>query len=236
MVAGQPIRVLPNEPPKTLEPGVSVSASSELTGATVRIAAGFAAGDTLNFAPEAGINGTYDRTNGTLTLSGKAGAAAYQAALRSIAYGPSARGSRTDGGPHQKTISWTVTNGAAVSAPVSTSLFVNQVTCSASVVDNGAALTVTLARQGGDRVSVRASLPMAAQSTPRLTTAGGNYLMFVDGGGAAIARSGPSTVNGLANQRQATFAALSASGQAINATFNLTRLNAAIPEMRSGGC
>jgi hypothetical protein len=236
MVAGQPVRVLPNEPPKTLEPGVSVSASSELTGATVRIAAGFAAGDTLNFAPEAGINGTYDRTNGTLTLSGKAGAAAYQAALRSIAYGPSARGSRTDGGPHQKTISWTVTNGAAVSAPVSTSLFVNQVTCSASVVDNGAALTVTLARQGGDRVSVRASLPMAAQSTPRLTTAGGNYLMFVDGGGAAIARSGPSTVNGLANQRQATFAALSASGQAINATFNLTRLNAAIPEMRSGGC
>ena len=47
---------------------------------------------------------------------------------------------------------------------------------------------------------------LAAQSTPRLTTATGNFLMFVDSGGTAVVRSGPNVVNGLITSGQATFA------------------------------
>ena len=109
-------------------------------------------------------------------------------------------------------------------------------TCSRSVADSSATLTITIAKQGGDRVSVHTTGSLAAQSTPRLTTATGNFLMFVDSGGTAVVRSGPNVVNGLITSGQATFAAVSASGQPINAMFNLAPLNAMIAKMRAAGC
>src|SRR5262249_54524613 len=51
--------------------------SPTLAGATVTISTGFLAGDTLNFTSQNGITGTY--ANGTLTLSGTATVAQYQA-------------------------------------------------------------------------------------------------------------------------------------------------------------
>ena len=58
--------------------------SSMLGGAVVRIAGGFAAGDTLSFTPGSGITGSYDAAQGILTLSGDASLAAYQQVLRSV--------------------------------------------------------------------------------------------------------------------------------------------------------
>jgi VCBS repeat-containing protein len=63
--------------------------STSLSGATVRIATGFAAGQDvleLSGAAPAGITSSYDPATGTLTLTGSAPIASYQAALRDVAY------------------------------------------------------------------------------------------------------------------------------------------------------
>jgi hypothetical protein len=61
--------------------------STQLTGARVDIASGFAGGDQLAFTPAAGITGAYDAATGVLRLTGTASVAAYRAALRSVTFG-----------------------------------------------------------------------------------------------------------------------------------------------------
>jgi hypothetical protein len=61
--------------------------SPTIAGATVWISQDFvAAEDVLSFADQSGISGSYDADTGVLTLTGVASTAAYQAALRSVAY------------------------------------------------------------------------------------------------------------------------------------------------------
>lgn len=99
--------------PSALAPGLTVtdSASSTLTSATVKVV-GFIAGDTLNFADQNNIHGSYDAAYGILTLSGSDTIADYQAALRSITYGFSGNGDPTGGGTHQiRDITWQVSDG-----------------------------------------------------------------------------------------------------------------------------
>lgn len=99
--------------PSALAPGLTVtdSASSTLTSATVKVV-GFIAGDTLNFADQNNIHGSYDAAYGILTLSGSDTVADYQAALRSITYSFSGNGDPTGGGTHQiRDITWQVSDG-----------------------------------------------------------------------------------------------------------------------------
>lgn len=73
----------------TIDGGVAVSDAdnSTLQGGTVRISsASFVSGDLLLFTNQNGISGNYNAATGTLTLTGVASAANYQAALRSIQY------------------------------------------------------------------------------------------------------------------------------------------------------
>jgi VCBS repeat-containing protein len=74
--------------PVVVDPGVLVgSAGGMITRATVQITGGYVRGqDFLVFRAQHGIYGTFNRKTGTLTLSGKASPAAYEAALRSIKY------------------------------------------------------------------------------------------------------------------------------------------------------
>jgi Ca2+-binding RTX toxin-like protein len=111
--------------PTILAPDLTVTDtdSANLTGATVSIA-GFTAADYLTLGGiTAGTTGTggaitfsYDASTGVLTLTGTASAADYQAALRNVAYGS------TSENPGDRTISWTVTDGTAASAPAATTL------------------------------------------------------------------------------------------------------------------
>ncbi len=55
-----------------------------VTSAVVAIVSGFELGDELNFTNQNGITGSYDAATGTLSLSGSASAADYQAALASV--------------------------------------------------------------------------------------------------------------------------------------------------------
>ncbi|WP_125939803.1 Ig-like domain-containing protein [Mycolicibacterium grossiae] len=85
--------VTAGSPPNPLNPLLTVVDldSSTLTGATVTIGAGFTPGDTLSYAPLTGnpIVAAYDAATGTLTLSGEATVAQYQAALRAVTFGTS---------------------------------------------------------------------------------------------------------------------------------------------------
>jgi hypothetical protein len=76
-------------PPVDVDPGLVLDDvdDSELTGATVAIGGGFVASqDQLLFADQSGIAGSYDSGTGTLSLTGTASVADYQAALRSVRY------------------------------------------------------------------------------------------------------------------------------------------------------
>ena len=64
---------------------VTDASSTTLTGATVTITSPFTPGDLLNFTNQNGITGSYTGVE-TLTLSGSASLATYQAALRSITF------------------------------------------------------------------------------------------------------------------------------------------------------
>ena len=110
--------------------------SATLAGATVAISSGLLTGDSLNFSNQNGITGTYNATTGVLTLSGTASLAAYQTALASITYSSTSADASNAGADPSRTITWTVTDGAQSSTPVT------------SNVDIGAGSTVTTSFSG----------------------------------------------------------------------------------------
>ncbi len=85
---------------------------ANIEGATVKITGNFASGqDVLLFTNQNGISGSYDASNGTLTLSGASSKANYELALESIRY------QNTSDNPSSaaRTISFSVTDGEATS-------------------------------------------------------------------------------------------------------------------------
>ena len=92
----------------TLDPTLTVTdvdSGGNLTGATVSIGTGFSNGDTLMFANQGGITGSYNATTGVETLTGKTTLLNYQTALELLAY------ATTNASDAVRTIDWTVTDG-----------------------------------------------------------------------------------------------------------------------------
>jgi VCBS repeat-containing protein len=103
-----------NDPATVVDAGLTVSDadSTSLSGATVSIPNGFAAGQDvleLSGAAPAGIVSSYDAATGTLTLTGSASLADYQAALRAVAY----RNTSDAPSAAARSIRFVVTDGAA---------------------------------------------------------------------------------------------------------------------------
>jgi uncharacterized repeat protein (TIGR03803 family) len=123
---GNSVNYTPQGAAVTVDAGLGVSdgESATLAGATVAISAGFLAGDTLNFANQNGITGSYNASSGVLTLTGSASLANYQAALESVAF------SSTSGNPSDwdtdlsRTVSWTVTDGTLSSNTIASTIIV----------------------------------------------------------------------------------------------------------------
>jgi hypothetical protein len=92
-----------------IDPGLTVTDvdSTNLTGATVAITAGFvSADDTLAFANQLGITGNYNSGTGVLTLTGTTTVANYQTALRTVTYANS-----SDNPSASRTITFTANDG-----------------------------------------------------------------------------------------------------------------------------
>lgn len=95
-----------NAPAILLEPALTLADvdDTQMDQAVIRIESGLVAGDRLNFVNQSGIVGSYDAATGTLTLSGAATLAQYQAALQSITFDSTS----DNPGSGARTIGWTV--------------------------------------------------------------------------------------------------------------------------------
>ena len=111
--------------------------SANMTGATVSITDGFQASTdllTVNGSASGVVNGVtfaYNATTGVLSLSGSATTAVYQALLRQIGFA-----STSESPGVSRTVSWTVTDGGAVSAAVTTTITVTAVEDDAVAADD----------------------------------------------------------------------------------------------------
>ncbi|MDX6677682.1 MAG: hypothetical protein QOE31_1734, partial [Solirubrobacteraceae bacterium] len=87
--AGGTLAYTENDPPAAIAPALTVADgdSVDLTGATVQITGNLRSGeDLLDLPAQANITSAYAAASGTLTLSGTATVAAYEAALRAVTY------------------------------------------------------------------------------------------------------------------------------------------------------
>lgn len=83
--------------------------SANLTAATVQITSGLTSGDVLSFNNANGISGAYNASTGTLSLSGNATLAQYQAALQSVTFSSSSDTPTSSSAT--RTLSWQVNDG-----------------------------------------------------------------------------------------------------------------------------
>ncbi|HKP89926.1 MAG TPA: tandem-95 repeat protein [Thermoleophilaceae bacterium] len=102
--------------PKAIDPGIVLADpdSPNMSGATVTISSGFvAAEDELSFTAPGGnpVSGSYNDANGTMTLSGTATRAQYEAALRAVKYE-----NVSDDPTDSRTITFQVTDDAAAAS------------------------------------------------------------------------------------------------------------------------
>jgi fibronectin-binding autotransporter adhesin len=126
IVAGGIVTFIGGGSPVTLDGSLTVTdgISTPLTSGTVSLGTGFTAGDTLDFTAQNGISGSFSAATGTLTLTGFATIADYQAALDSITYSfsPGNGDPTSGGGDTSRTIDWVLSDGVAVSDIGSSSL------------------------------------------------------------------------------------------------------------------
>nr|WP_246506578.1 Ig-like domain-containing protein [Kistimonas asteriae] len=128
---------------------LSDSDSSTLQSATVQVTGNYLTGeDTLAFTDQNGITGSWDAGTGTLTLSGDATVAQYQAALQSITYTNHSDSPDTD----DRTLSITVNDGEDDSAIQTATVSVTDVNDVPVISGVGAQVSETLltANQPGD--------------------------------------------------------------------------------------
>ncbi|MGF6310581.1 hypothetical protein ABIB82_004666 [Bradyrhizobium sp. i1.8.4] len=89
VTAGHTLNFTENQAATAFDPAITVSDvdNTTLAGATVQITGNYATGqDVLAFTTQNGITGSFDAGTGTLTLTGTASVADYQAALASVTY------------------------------------------------------------------------------------------------------------------------------------------------------
>lgn len=162
---------------------------TNLDGATVQITASAAAEDELTFSTLGTITGSWNAATFTLTLSGSATVANYQAALRTVRYlnnNHAAPSSAT------RTVGFVVTDGEAISNVTNTSVTVAQnpdapvLTAgtgntktfteggSAAIVDDGIAVAdADTANASGARVAITNGFSQAQGDTLAFTPSGG---------------------------------------------------------------
>ncbi|HEX3862559.1 MAG TPA: Hint domain-containing protein [Stellaceae bacterium] len=99
---------------------VTDNESNTINSATISISSGFLAGDTLNFTNQNGISEIV--SDGTLTLTGAATVADYQAAIDSITYSSTATDPTDSGADLSRTISYLVTDSLGETSPTATSI------------------------------------------------------------------------------------------------------------------
>jgi alpha-tubulin suppressor-like RCC1 family protein len=110
---------LENGAPAAIDNAISITDTdgSTLTGATISISGGFAAGDVLGVADPHGTTVSFDATTFVLSLTGSRPLADYQNALRSVTFSSSSENPTAS-----RTISWVVNDGGLISTAVTSTI------------------------------------------------------------------------------------------------------------------
>ncbi|WP_243655779.1 RHS repeat-associated core domain-containing protein [Roseateles saccharophilus] len=199
VIAGLPGPVAFTEggPPVLAAPALVVTDadSAQLVSATVAIASGVQAGDSLS-ATTAGtaITASYDPKAGVLTLSGAATVAAYQTVLDSVAFASSSQNPTAYGTDISRGLNWQVSAGTLSSSVVASTI--NVVGVDQAPVISGAGNAVTFT-QGGAAVAVGPAITLSdvdnlALSSARVSISAGllpGDLLAANTAGTTIAAS-----------------------------------------------
>ncbi|WBY03784.1 DUF4347 domain-containing protein [Ramlibacter tataouinensis] len=216
------IAYVENDPATAVAPVLSLTGVANVSGATVRITGNYQPGeDVLAFIDQNGISGSWDAATGTLTLTGLASVADYQAALRSVTY----RNISETPSPAARTVTFIAANGGDNSDPAT-------VTVSVTPVDDAPTLTLTAGNptftEGGAAVALFGNATVstieAGQTLSRLTLTVANVrngafeVLTIDGQAIGLA-AGSTTVGGVTYTVgvSGTTATVTVSGLALNA-------------------
>ncbi|MHC2338379.1 cadherin domain-containing protein [Bradyrhizobium sp. USDA 4454] len=167
--AGGTLNYIENQAAAVIDASVNVTDvdSANLTGATIAITGGFAAGqDVLGFVNQNGITGSYNAATGVLTLTGSSSVANYKAALDSITY----FNSSDNPSGADRTVSFTVNDGSANSNISTSTIHVTPVN-DAPVISFGAIAGFTEPPNGTPAAN---STPVTITPNLTITDAEGN--------------------------------------------------------------
>ena len=174
---------------------ISDADDTHLESAEVQITGNYATGqDVLSFSDQNGITGSWNSTNGTLSLSGSATLAEYEAALRSIAYTNTSENPSTltrtvsfsvnDGDVNSNTVTRDITIGSVNDDPINAGSLPSDISVGEDMASNVDLSVINLSDvdHGGGILTVTLS-----------TSTGGN-LSATTGGGVTVGGSGSGTL------------------------------------------
>lgn len=193
---GTQLAYVENDGAVVVDSGLTVTDvdNSNLTGATVSISTNYANGqDSLSFANQNGITGSWSSATGILTLTGTTSVANYETALRSITY------SNLSEDPNEldRTIQFIVSDGALNSSPVTRDITVEAVNDDPSAIGIPATVTITEDTTGFvdlSGVTVDDADIRSNDLTVTLATATGGQLYASATPGVSVTGSGTSTL------------------------------------------
>ena len=138
---------------------------TNLESATVQITGNFQTGeDVLGFTNQSGITGSYNTSNGTLTLTGTATKAQYETALESVTYNNTSDTPNTN----NRTVTWIVNDGDTGSSGITSTISVAAANDAPTVSGNDATLAYT---ENDGAVLIDSTLTLADVDSANLTGA-----------------------------------------------------------------
>jgi trimeric autotransporter adhesin len=176
-----------------VDPALTVSDADDasLEGATVRISAGFEAGDELVFTDQNGITGSYNGATGVLTLTGTASVADYQAALRSVQFRHTGDNPATS-----KTVEFKVNDGDSDSAAATRAIAITRVNDAPTLTATSAALSYA---EGDGAVAIDGGLTVADPDSTQLSGATVTISSGFDGAQDELAFADTASITGSYN-------------------------------------
>ena len=193
--AGNTVSYIQSGPPVVVDGALTVRDPDEfiMTGATVTITGGFLPGDVLNADPTGtAITPTYDPATGILTLTGLDTTNDYQHVLDFLTFSSSSNDPTNGGTDPSRTISWTISNYAATSAVVTSTIDVKpqlsgQISLAAATEGVALPATTTVAsftdtNTGDTAATLTAAINWGDGTTTSGTVSGSNGAFTVTGG------------------------------------------------------
>jgi VCBS repeat-containing protein len=210
MTSGAALSYTEGDPATAVDGNLTVTDAddTQLEGATVRISAGFEAGDELLFTNQSGITGTYNAAAGVLTLAGTASKASYQTALRSVAFRTT-----NDNPATTKTVEFRANDGDGLGPASTRNIDLTRVNDAPTVDTSGGSASFT---EGGGPVAVD---PGVVVSDPDSATLAGAVVSITGGFDADEDSLGFTDQNGIDGDYDAGSGVLTLNGSASVADY-----------------